>query len=145
MLSIKYHYGKFSSKKIDWSRLIPLIDPANAALVRYDGTLTAIPSSSITDIGIALNSENLMSNLQKRFQLLQMDRLGTQCLYPKLSKPIIDQIDVILAKHYNFIEEELDFFIDYDIKYRMGKEFDAYIKGTLGMKALKTRNNYITW
>jgi hypothetical protein len=40
--------------------------------------------------------------------------------YPKLSKPIIDQIDTILAEHYGFTEEELDYIINYDIKYRMG-------------------------
>lgn len=47
MPSIKYHYGKFPPNKIDWSQLIPLIGPANAALARYDGTLTAIPNASI--------------------------------------------------------------------------------------------------
>jgi len=36
------------------------------------------------------------------------------------SKPIIDRIDRILAKHYYFTDEELDFIINYDIKYRMG-------------------------
>ena len=36
------------------------------------------------------------------------------------SKPIIDKIDELLAKHYGFTEEELDFIINYDIKYRMG-------------------------
>ena len=40
--------------------------------------------------------------------------------YPKLSKPIIDKIDKILARHYGFTEEELDFIINYDIKFRMG-------------------------
>lgn len=44
--------------------------------------------------------------------------------YPKLSKPIIDQIDKALAKHYGFTEEELDFIINYDIKYRMGDELN---------------------
>ncbi len=42
--------------------------------------------------------------------------------YPRLSKPIIDEIDKILAQHYGFTDEELDFIINYDIKYRMGKE-----------------------
>jgi hypothetical protein len=37
------------------------------------------------------------------------------------SKPIIDEIDRVLAKHYGFSEEELDFIINYDIKYRMGQ------------------------
>ena len=41
--------------------------------------------------------------------------------YPKKSKSIIDQIDTVLAQHYGFTEEELDFIINYDIKYRMGK------------------------
>jgi hypothetical protein len=43
----------------------------------------------------------------------------------KLSKPIIDEIDELLAKHYGFTEEELDFIINYDIKYRMGDELNA--------------------
>ena len=38
----------------------------------------------------------------------------------KPSKPIVDEIDRVLAKHYGFTEEELDFIINYDIKYRMG-------------------------
>ncbi len=42
----------------------------------------------------------------------------------KLSKFIIDKIDKILAKHYGFTEEELDFIINYDIKYRMGDELN---------------------
>lgn len=40
--------------------------------------------------------------------------------YPKLSKPIIDEIDRVLAKHHGFTDEKLDFIINYDIKYRMG-------------------------
>ncbi len=40
--------------------------------------------------------------------------------YPRLSKPIIDQIDCVLAEHYGFTDQELDFIINYDIKYRMG-------------------------
>ncbi len=37
-------------------------------------------------------------------------------------KPIIDEIDNALAEHYGFTGEELDFIINYDIKYRMGRE-----------------------
>ncbi len=40
--------------------------------------------------------------------------------YPRHSKHIIDEIDRVLAKHYGFTDEELDFIINYDIKYRMG-------------------------
>ena len=40
----------------------------------------------------------------------------------KPCKPILDEIDRILAKHYGFTDEELDFIINYDIKYRMGEK-----------------------
>jgi hypothetical protein len=34
---------------------------------------------------------------------------------------IFDNIDTVLAAHYGFTEEELNFIINYDIKYRMGR------------------------
>jgi hypothetical protein len=40
--------------------------------------------------------------------------------YPRYSKPIIDEIDRVLAQHYGFTDEQLDFIVNYDIKYRMG-------------------------
>ena len=45
--------------------------------------------------------------------------------FPKKSKPIIDEIDKVLATHYGFTDEELDFIINYDIKYRMGDELNG--------------------
>jgi len=44
---VKYHYKKFLPQNINWSSLIPLIGPANAALARYDGTLSAIPNAGV--------------------------------------------------------------------------------------------------
>ena len=44
--------------------------------------------------------------------------------FPKKSKNVIDNIDKSLAKQYGFTEEELDFIINYDIKYRMGDELN---------------------
>ncbi len=52
----------------------------------------------------------------------QTGRTETQSFKIQASKPIIDEIDKVLAKHYGFTPEELDFIINYDIKYRMGKE-----------------------
>ena len=40
--------------------------------------------------------------------------------YPRLSKTIIDKIDKVLGNHYGFSEEEVDFIVNYDIKYRLG-------------------------
>lgn len=43
---------------------------------------------------------------------------------PAKSKRIIDNIDLILSKQFGFNEDELDFIINYDIKYRMGDELN---------------------
>ena len=40
--------------------------------------------------------------------------------HPRHNKPITDKIDKLLAKHYGFSEEELDYIVNYDYKYRMG-------------------------
>ena len=40
----------------------------------------------------------------------------------RLTKYIIDKIDCFLSSHYGFTNEEFDFIINYDIKYRMGQD-----------------------
>lgn len=42
--------------------------------------------------------------------------------YPARAKAILDQVDRVLAEHYGFTDEEYDFIINYDIKYRMGRD-----------------------
>jgi hypothetical protein len=37
---------------------------------------------------------------------------------PRRSRPILDAIDRVLAEHYGFTDEELDFILNHDIKYR---------------------------
>jgi hypothetical protein len=59
---------------------------------------------------------------EERTMRFKHDTLTVQCIIPKLSKSIIDEIDRVLAKHYGFTDEELDFLLNYDIKYRMGPE-----------------------
>jgi hypothetical protein len=69
----------------------------------------------------------------RAFDVLMMDykkhsfiRVRNDCEFqefrPSLSKSLIDVIDSLLAKHYSFSDEELDFIINYEIKYRMGRE-----------------------
>lgn len=45
--------------------------------------------------------------------------------YPKQSKPIIDEIDKILAQHVGLDEQESDLIINYDIKFRLGSDEEA--------------------
>jgi len=44
---VHYHEGKFPPKELNWARLVPLIGPANAAVARYDGMLSAIPNAHV--------------------------------------------------------------------------------------------------
>jgi len=48
-----------------------------------------------------------------------------QAFFPGKCKDTIDRIDDAIAKHYGFTDEELDFIINYDIKYRMGIDGDG--------------------
>ena len=69
--------------------------------------------------------DDLKLNSIEQFMRLKHDSLTVQCIIPKHSKHIIDEIDKVLAVHYGFTDEELDFIINYDIKYRMGAELNA--------------------
>ena len=68
-------------------------------------------------------SASLEKNATKKIiQTKQGHRIEYNEMNASLSKPIIDEIDIVLARHYGFTDEELDFIINYDIKYRMGQE-----------------------
>ncbi|MDR2802895.1 MAG: hypothetical protein LBB22_01230 [Treponema sp.] len=69
--------------------------------------------------------DDLMKDYKKHAK--HKHRGNTPCyeITASISKPIIDEIDKVLAKHYGFTEEELDFIINYDIKYRMGGELEG--------------------
>lgn len=47
MPPVRYHEGRFPPPELEWARLIPYIGPAAAAVARYDGLLTAIPSPDV--------------------------------------------------------------------------------------------------
>ena len=68
-------------------------------------------------------AESLEENTSRKTIRTKQGHIIEYCeINASLSKPIIDEIDRILAKHYGFTDEELDFIINYDIKYRMGKD-----------------------
>ena len=74
-------------------------------------------------------TDSLMNDLENKANIKianykSTGRIEYREYYPKKSKPIIDKIDKVLAEHYSFTEEELDFIINYDIKYRMGDELN---------------------
>ncbi len=80
------------------------------------------------DLSILGDQFSKLMNCYKKISeriIVQYKTTGTveyEQIDTKLAKKIIDEIDKTLAKHYLFSAEELDFIINYDIKYRMGKE-----------------------
>ena len=80
-----------------------------------------------TKVGLCKLSDQLMENFNHHKQRKETRYNTTgKVIYDefnqKPSKPITDEIDCVLAEHYGFTDEELDFIINYDIKYRMGLE-----------------------
>ncbi|MCI4626120.1 MAG: Fic family protein [Candidatus Magnetoovum sp. WYHC-5] len=47
MAPVDYHYGKFPPSRLELERIISVIGPANAAIARYDGVLSAIPNANV--------------------------------------------------------------------------------------------------
>jgi hypothetical protein len=85
-----------------------------------------VPRSIIGEDGFLNIGRKLATDLKAKAAKMAIDtKDGARISYDKFnvaeSKPIIDEIDAILARHYGFTEEELDFIINYDIKYRMGQ------------------------
>lgn len=70
-------------------------------------------------------SSDLKANSFERRMTYSHDTLTVQCIVPKFSKTIIDEIDYLIARHYGLTEEEIDFIVNYDIKYRLGAEAEG--------------------
>jgi hypothetical protein len=68
-----------------------------------------------------LSEELQVHSEMRRMSFKDTGMLTIQCIFPGKSKTIIDEIDRVLAQHYGFTDEELDFIINYDLKYRLGR------------------------
>lgn len=78
---------------------------------------------------LSMLGHRILDNLQENSSFIEANyqkygKLSMQIFQPRLSKVVADKIDKVLAVHYGFTEEELDFIINYDIKYRMGDELN---------------------
>ncbi len=104
---------------------------------RHGQTLSRLSDTLVKDV--QANSQVQTREYSTRGRAYTMSK---QYFYFKHSKPIIDEIDALLAKHYGLTEEELDHVINYDIKYRMGDELEGEDAGDAAPaepKATKTK------
>ena len=85
-----------------------------------------VPESAMVDPQILRLGAKYIADLRRHSTMLirnqkSTGRTETQSFKVQKSRLIIDKIDKALAPHYGFTDEELDFIINYDIKYRMGR------------------------
>jgi hypothetical protein len=93
----------------------------------YDIQNFPVPESVLTDSELAKLGTEYVKDLKKNSSMLTRNqqrtgRTETQAFKIQKSKPIIESIDRALAKHYKLTDEELDYLISYDIKYRLGPD-----------------------
>ncbi len=75
---------------------------------------------TLSELSIDLMQDLKLHSRRKDTNYATTGRVIYDEFHPSHSKHIIDKIDRVLAEHYGFTDEELDFIINYDIKYRMG-------------------------
>ena len=98
-----------------------------------DIRLFCTPKSLLAESKLAKLSASVEKDYVSKAKILTMENklTGTvelESLTPSKSKSTIDEIDTVLAAHYGFTPEELDFIINYDIKYRLGREHEEELE-----------------
>lgn len=83
-----------------------------------------VPHSIFEDPELSRLGNLYIEDLKKNSRMLTREQRSTGTVHTesfvvKHSKPIIDKIDICLARHYGFTAEELDFIQNYDIKFRV--------------------------
>ncbi len=63
-MSVRYHLGKFPPVQLDWPQVLPLVGPANAALARYDGVLSAVPNAHVLSTPLTTEEAVLSSKIE---------------------------------------------------------------------------------
>jgi hypothetical protein len=86
----------------------------------FGGADDSAIAAALTTAAKALIRDLKANSVRLKAEYVATGRVEYDQFYPRRSKTFVDEIDVVLAKHYGFSEEELDFIINYDIKYRVG-------------------------
>lgn len=94
---------------------------------KHEITSFPLGANRLSDDSVAALSilaKELMKNLEQNKNRKKASYKKTGAVvydefFPRKSKTIIDQIDVELQKHYGLNTDEVDFVINYDIKYRV--------------------------
>ena len=80
-----------------------------------------VHSPRLAHLSAVLEGDMTAKTKRRVYRYKATGRVEYDEFYMKLSKHVIDDIDRELARHYSFTAEELDFIINYDVKYRLGR------------------------
>ncbi len=115
--SLFYWYWRVSSNCRHLTNREMDVFPVSTSLIDNITDLTNLHSKFEQDLN--KNKERTTTHSESKGDITQ------DFFYVRYSKSIIDEIDAVLAHHYGCTDEELDFIINYDIKYRMGDELNS--------------------
>jgi predicted Ser/Thr protein kinase len=95
-----------------------------------DISLAPFPNIPLDAETFKLLSKDIEADYTKKSRMIHMHNRLTglvevQSVTPARSKEFLDRIDLLLAKYFEFSEEELDYIISYDIKYRIADDGEA--------------------
>jgi hypothetical protein len=74
------------------------------------------------ELSLALELSLYFNSSLRSMRFKEREPLTIQCISPAYSKHLIDKVDRALAEHYGFTDDELDFLLSYDGKYRKMQE-----------------------
>ena len=74
----------------------------------------------LIEISRELSEDMKLKSKRRIYHYAASGKVEYDEFYMKKSKTIIDKIDATLARHYGFSREELDYIVNYEIKYRIG-------------------------
>ena len=91
-------------------------------LLSFPSPPSILADSQMPELGRTLMEELKATSEHKEISTKSGDRIAYEEFNASQCKPIIDEIDRVLARHYGFTAEELDYILNYDIKYRLGAD-----------------------
>jgi len=98
---------------------------AKTQFVKSDRLLDPVGLSDQVRRRLAGLGEKYLKTLKDASYEMRKSGLMLQTFEYASTKSVIDEIDTVLAGHYGFTAEELDFILNYDIKYRLGRDAEG--------------------
>ncbi len=99
------------------------LNPSDIGAMRFPDSI--LKAGVFGELSSVLHRDQQSNSSFRTRQQRQTGEVKLQSFYPALSKPVVDEIDELLAQHYGFAPNETDLVTNYDVKFRMGAAEDS--------------------